>query len=334
MTEQKQLDILAIGDIVVDAFIRLEDAELICDANKENCKLAVRYGDKVPYKFVEVCNAVGNAPNAAVSASRLGLSAGLLAFVGDDQNGRDCLDTLHKDNIDTTLVKTDTTKPTKYHYVLWYDVDRTILINNVTFPYSLGDIGSPKWIYFSSVGGTSIGLYHEVTAYLTAHPEIKLAFQPGTFDIQQGKEVLKDMYSLSEAVCINVEESQKILRETSRDLKVLLKGMATLGPKIILITDGIDGAYGYDTRLGDEGFFFMPVYPHEPVERTGAGDAFFSTVVSCLAMGKLLDEALTWGPVNSMSVVQQIGAQKGLLPREKLEEYLKNAPADYVLKKI
>jgi hypothetical protein len=35
-----------------------------------------------------------------------------------------------------------------------------------------------------------------------------------------------------------------------------------------------------------------------------------------------------------MSVVQQVGAQKGLLSREKLEEYLKNAPEEYKLRKI
>ena len=37
-------------------------------------------------------------------------------------------------------------------------------------------------------------------------------------------------------------------------------------------------------------------------------------------------EALTWGPVNSMSVVQGIGAQKGLLTREALLSYLEKAP--------
>ena len=78
----------------------------------------------------------------------------------------------------------------------------------------------------------------------------------------------------------------------------------------------------------------MPIYPHTPFERTGAGDAFASTIVSALALGKNLLEALPWGPINSMSVVQEIGAQKGLLTLEKLEEYLKNAPADYKLRKL
>jgi len=74
--------------------------------------------------------------------------------------------------------------------------------------------------------------------------------------------------------------------------------------------------------------------PKPPYERTGAGDAFSSTIVTALALGKTLSEALQWGGINSMSVVQYIGAQAGLLSREKLEEYLKNAPEDYKAVKI
>jgi len=35
-----------------------------------------------------------------------------------------------------------------------------------------------------------------------------------------------------------------------------------------------------------------------------------------------------------MAVVQHVGANVGLLTREKLEEYLKNAPESYKAKKI
>ncbi|KKW28054.1 MAG: hypothetical protein UY71_C0033G0008, partial [Parcubacteria group bacterium GW2011_GWB1_52_7] len=54
-----------------------------------------------------------------------------------------------------------------------------------------------------------------------------------------------------------------------------------------------------------------------------------STFTVALALGKSVREALMWGPVNSMSVVQQIGARAGLLTRERLEEYLAKAPEDY-----
>jgi sugar/nucleoside kinase (ribokinase family) len=78
------------------------------------------------------------------------------------------------------------------------------------------------------------------------------------------------------------------------------------------------------------------MYPdtRPPFERTGAGDAFASSVTAALAMGRPLEEALLWGPINSMSVVQEVGAQKGLLSREKLEEFLKNAPVEYRLQNL
>jgi len=80
----------------------------------------------------------------------------------------------------------------------------------------------------------------------------------------------------------------------------------------------------------------MPMYPDpaEPVDRTGAGDAFASTFTTAIALGKTPDEALSWGPINSMSVVQYVGAQAGLLSREALEELLRNRPEEYIAKKI
>ena len=74
--------------------------------------------------------------------------------------------------------------------------------------------------------------------------------------------------------------------------------------------------------------------PADPVDRTGAGDSFASTFTAAIILGKSPEEALSWGPINSMSVVQKIGAQAGLLPRAELEELLKNALLEYVPTKI
>ncbi len=326
----KKLDFLAIGDITTDAFIKLKDAEVHCEVDHTNCKLCVRFGDKIPYQEVTIVRAVGNSPNGSVSAARLGLRSGLLAYIGSDRNGEECVEELKRNNIDTTLVRKQEGKSTNYHYVLWYEVDRTILVKHENFEYDLGDIGEPKWIYLSSLGQNALEFHHQIAEYLKNNPGIRLAFQPGTFQIQFGRQELKDIYSQTEVFFSNIEEAQKILETKEKDAKKLMEEMAKLGPKNIFITDGINGAYAYDS----DGFWFIPVYPGKPYERTGAGDAFASTVVSALALGKPIEEALMWGPINSMSVVREIGAQKGLLTREQLEEYLKNAPADYKPKKI
>ncbi|MBI4155869.1 MAG: carbohydrate kinase family protein [Candidatus Zambryskibacteria bacterium] len=326
----KDIDILAIGDITTDCFIRLKDAEVNCDVDKENCKLCLRFGDKVPYESVEVVRAVGNSANAAVSAARLGLQSALVANVGDDENGKECLEELEKNKVITDYVRTETGKRTNYHYVLWYDVDRTILVKHEQFTYSLENVVAPKWIYLSSLGDSSLEFHNQIAEYLQKNPETKLAFQPGTFQIKLGADALKKLYERTEIFICNIEESQLVLNEKSRDLPILLKGIVSLGPKIAVITDSINGAYAYD---GSD-FWFMPVYPHTPFERTGAGDAYASTIVSCLAMDKTLEETLKWAGINSMSVTQYVGAQKGLLSQEKIEEYLAKAPESYEPKKI
>ena len=75
----------------------------------------------------------------------------------------------------------------------------------------------------------------------------------------------------------------------------------------------------------------MPVYPDiaPPYERTGAGDAFASTFISALANGEDMEGALMWAPINSMSVVQKVGAQEGLLSKRELQDYLNKAPDWY-----
>jgi sugar/nucleoside kinase (ribokinase family) len=75
----------------------------------------------------------------------------------------------------------------------------------------------------------------------------------------------------------------------------------------------------------------MPNYPDPapPYERTGAGDAFASTLVAMLAQGHDLGTALLWAPINSMSVVQKLGAQAGLLHPDEIQTWLDKAPETY-----
>ncbi|MDR3558460.1 MAG: carbohydrate kinase family protein, partial [Candidatus Pacebacteria bacterium] len=138
----------------------------------------------------------------------------------------------------------------------------------------------------------------------------------------------------------NVEEAQRILAtlESDRDIRSLAERLVALGPKMVLITDGPNGAYLYFKDGTESAFklYQMPLYPDPkpPYERTGAGDAFSSTFIAALALGKTPLQALAWAPINSMSVVQYIGAQEGHLSREKLEERLKKAPEDYKAKML
>jgi sugar/nucleoside kinase (ribokinase family) len=322
------MNFIAIGDTTVDEFITLKEAQITCDEHNENCTLSMKWGDKIPYESSVLVPGVGNAANAAVAAARLGLSAGFISNVGKDHFGEKTLATFVREGVDTKYVVVNDDIPTNHHFVLCYEAERTILIRHEAYPYALPEgFEPPKWIYLSSIGEQSEAFHTELAQWLTAHPETKLAFQPGTFQIKMGKEKLAALYATTEIIACNKEEAERILEIGETDIKELMGKMLALGPKIVLITDGTNGAY---VSNGTE-MFKVPMYPDPkpPIDRTGAGDATTSTFVIALALGKSLQEALLWGPINSMSVVQEIGAQKGLLTREQLENYLSEAPAEY-----
>lgn len=334
-TNNQELDFVAIGDIVIDNFIELINAEVHEGDGRE--KICMNFADKIPYKNATEISAVGNSPNAAVSAARLGLKSALVTEIGNDNNGQKCLESLKEDKVITDFVRTHDDFKTNYHFVLLYKADRTILVKHAEFDYKLPDIGKPKWLYLSSLAENSLSYQLEIAKYLEENPEVKMAFQPGTFQMELGYEKMEKIYKASALFFCNREEAKRILKPLKDDaknaeIKDLLKMMHELGPNIVVITDGPNGAYTYD---GEE-MWHMPMYPDPkaPFDRTGAGDSFSSTFTSALAVGKTIDEALMWGPINSMSVVQHLGAQKGLLTREKLEEFLANAPESYKPTKI
>ncbi len=324
------MDFIAIGDTTVDEFINLKEAHVSCDINHQDCTISMKWGDKIPYDSSTLVPGVGNAANAAVAAARLGLSSGFISNVGRDRFGEEILATFKKEGVDTAYVAVNDGIPTNHHYVLCYDAERTILIRHEAYPYLIPEgFMPPKWLYLSSTGEQSGAFHTELAAWLASHPETKLAFQPGTFQIKMGKEKLAPLYAVTEFFACNKEEAERILGLGETDIKTLLENMRALGPKTVLITDGPNGAYAFD---GTE-MLTVPMYPDPkpPANRTGAGDAMTSTVVIALSLGKSLKEALLWGPINSMSVVQHVGAQKGLLTREALLNYLAEAPASYAV---
>jgi len=338
----KPIDFLAIGDITTDAFIRLKDAHVNCAIDKTRCEICLKFADKVPFESVTIVKAVGNSANASVAAARLGLRSALVSDIGDDQNGKDCLAQLKKEAVATSYISTHRGTPTNYHYVLWYGDERTILVKHQKYPYQLPHISPPpKWLYLSSLGSHSEAYHEEIIGYLAHHPEVKLAFQPGTFQMQLGTKKLAALYKRSEVLICNVEEAERITGISSganrSEIKKVLYALHLLGPKIVHVSDGPKGGYVSDARNGRVPLtYFMPIYPDPkpPLERTGAGDSYASTFVAAFAMGKSLEEAVQWGVINSMSVVQYVGAQEGLLDQKAIQSWLAKAPSDFHLRVI
>jgi ribokinase len=326
----QQPDVISIGDIVTDAFIKLIDDQAVTYKNEQGKWLAMPFGTKLPFDHVEVLNAVGNASNAAVAFARLGLNTAFVTNVGGDQAGRDMITALEKEGIDHRFVRVNPDKKSNYHYVLWYKEERTILIKHEEYDYhwpSIQPNDTPRWVYFSSISEHAMPYHDQVADWLEKNPDVKLAFQPGTFQMEAGTERLQRIYARTEVLILNREEAVLVSGGNYDNLHDLFDRLHGLGAKTVVITDGPAGAYASDGQQRLQ----MPLYPdpEPPKERTGAGDAFASTFVAALAKGNTLEGALQWAPINSMNVVQHTGAQAGLLTEQALDELLRKSPDWY-----
>ncbi len=331
MNNQSQFDVLAIGDVVTDDFIKLLEKEEKVEHEKNGAEwLAIPFGTKIPFDHREVVVGVGNAANGAVAFARLGLNSGFVTNVGGDQYGRDMIDVLAKQGVDHRFIRINPHNKSNYHFVLWYKEERTILIKHEEYDYRWPHIAPheiPRWVYFSSISKHAIPYHDDVADWLDKNPSVKLAFQPGTFQMEAGAERLKRLYKQSEVLILNREEAVTVGGGNHADIHDLINHLHALGAKIVVLTDGPHGAYASD----GVNRFKMPLYPDPspPKDRTGAGDAFASTFVAALAKGLSLEDALRWAPINSMSVVQKVGAQAGLLKEHELLNWLHKAPAAY-----
>jgi sugar/nucleoside kinase (ribokinase family) len=339
--KDKQFDVLAIGDTVVEPFIKLVKAEVHCNIDNVGCTITLPFGSKIPFEDDVICYGVGNSANAAVSISRLGLKSAIATELGKDEFGEKCIENFNIEKVDISNVNQHEGIKTNYHYVLWYPPERTILVKHNHYPRKLDENKfsinglAPKFLYLSSLPGDSLDYHLEIIAWLKKNRSTKLVFQPGTFQMQMGSTTLAPLYQMSHVFVVNKEEAELILNipvSEKVEIQKLLEMTQKLGPEIVCITDGPNGAY---MRYQNKNYY-MPIYPDPkpPFERTGCGDAFASCFTAMLCLGKTPLEALRYAPINSMNVVQNIGAQKGLLTMSEIETWLGNAPADYKITEI
>lgn len=320
------LDFVAVGDTVVDDFIKLKDAHVNCRIDNEDCEICMRFGDKVPFESSTKLYGVGNAANAAVAAARLGLSSGFVSNTGKDLNGDKILEYFTSEHLDTSHITQHEGAPTNYHYVLWYGDERTILINHFIYKYEFPmDLPEPKILYFSSIASGTEAYHDDAATYLEAHPNVFFCFQPGTFQIKLGAERLKRLYARANLLVVNKEEAQRILGlpDTEDDVPMLLERLHNLGSKVIIISDDTRGAYALEN--GERVHLEMYKDKKPPVEKTGAGDAFTSTTAVYYATGTPLKDAMLRGMINASQVVQDIGAQRGLKSKAEIETILQAA---------
>jgi sugar/nucleoside kinase (ribokinase family) len=252
----------------------------------------------------------GGATNAAVTFSRQGLHPIYMGKIGDDPAGKIVLDELHREGVDTTLVKTDPNVNTGYSTLLLAPTgERTVLVYRGAsehFGHDDFDLAHlhGDWLYVTSLAG-NLDIIERLVEAAKAK-DMKVAINPGKKELEQADR-LKQVLHKVDVLTLNKEEIQQLVEgETDEQL---VRHCSDMTPTTVM-TDGPNGVTATDRTV----IVKAGMYEDVPViDRTGAGDAFGSGLVATLAKGKSLAEAVLFASANSTSVVGQIGAKAGIL---------------------
>ncbi len=313
-------DMITIGDIKLDTFVVLSEASVQCQLKMPECLLCLEYGKKIPVEVVD-SQIAGSAPNVATGLSRMGFKTGVVSIMGIDGTRKHAYEVLKREKVDTRFIRTSPTAKSSYSVVLNFKGEKTILASHLEDVYHLPKFTKPKWLYMSELGKGYERLFHDVANYIKKTGVI-LGFNPGAVQIQEGKRQLYELIQHTHVLFVNLEEAQTITKEHTTEIHRLATSLYKMGPKLVVITNGKEGAHVFN----GEDLYFCHIFPSKMVEATGAGDAFATGFMGALMNGQTHNEALRWGAVNAASVVAYVGPTKGLLSAGKIRARLRKAP--------
>lgn len=316
-------DVISIGSATLDVFIRSKGLEIERDGGAKD--ICVRYGAKIPVDELYF-ESGGGGTNTPVTFARQGLKTASIVKLASDFAGKKIKEDLEKEGVDTRFIVKDVEEMTDYSTILWApDGGRTILVYRGKTRLEESEIPfdqlETKWFYISSVEGN-----FEVIEKCVVHclgSGIKIAWNPGGNEIKQ-KEALSVMLDNITLLNLNKEEMGELLGVTGEvgNIKELLKKAQELPCEYIVVTDDKNGSYLYQKK--QDFWWHCGIFEDVPrVETTGAGDSFGSGLVTGLIKGYSSENCLKIASANAGSVVNQVGAKKGILRAEEVEKWLK-----------
>jgi sugar/nucleoside kinase (ribokinase family) len=308
-------DIITIGSATRDVFIEPKESRVETSKKYKTGKgLCFSFESKIDVPEIHFRTG-GSAVNSAVTFARQGIKTAILCKVGKDASARSILRRLGKVGVSTSFVIRDSKYLTAYSIIMVAGGGRTIFVHRGATerlccdePIPFDKLKNTKWFYMTNLGGRSAKIFLPLINF--AHKNnIKIALNPGKTQLKLGKSLMPVLEKI-DVLILNQEEASYVTGVEFSKEKEIFQKLDKWVKGIVVMTKGPDGFTACDNEnIYAGGVLKEPVY----IDRTGAGDAFGSGVVSALIKQKPLDEALQFASANATGVLGEWGANEGLL---------------------
>jgi ribokinase len=344
---------LTVGSATIDtiAIIASDRIERMTMLNADASFLLLQEGSKT--EAAEISTHVGGgAVNAAVSLARLGFDASALVKLGQDRRAEMVLSRLMAEGVSPRWAIRDARAPTGAS-VLVSSHERNAAIFTFRGANTLLEAADLKDDAFgvdlehiASLSNASADQFPLIIQKAKAQGAL-VSVNPGPRQLAARAAAFEQCLGAVDILSINRAEAEVLVpalvarfgeggaalagedlpRLAARGFKgggfhmgmrTLMGAVLSLGPKVLLITDGGQGAYA---ACDGELVHASPKLV-EVAGTAGAGDAFVSTFAGFTAMGAPLEKALKAASLNAAAVVGYVDTQTGLLPRQRIEDLL------------
>ncbi|TLQ47813.1 ribokinase [Streptomyces marianii] len=248
----------------------------------------------------------GKGANQAVAAARLGARTALLARVGDDAYGRLLLDAQRAAGVDTGGVLVGGAPTGVALITVDPDGDNSIVVSpGANGKLTPGDVRAARNLFHAS---RVVSAQLEIPLETVAEAVRSLA--PGTrfvLNPSPPRPLPPEVLAACDPLIVNEHEARVIIGdepvgdEPADWARILL----ARGPRSVVVTLGARGALVASTQ----GAALVPAVKVDPVDTTGAGDAFTAALAWRLGQGDALADAAAYAARVGAASVTKAGAQ-------------------------
>lgn len=329
--EKKAFDLVSLGSSTMDMIVSVEDVlkmELIDKNHIDKKYLAIEHSSKLNVSSIKL-HPGGSAANISCNLSNIGFNTAYVGGVGEDFNGKACLEDLQNHGVDTSSVKIfseDATAVSVIILVPW-GRDSSILAykgaNNLFSEEHIMDemLLSTRCFVWTSLTSDSGIKAIERCIKLTKSSNGLIAGAPSISIIKNRSDEVMNLLQQSDITSLNEEELSALTNET--DINKGMDRLFDLGIKLVNVTLGKEGQWLSDGKI------IIKTKPPKvfAVDTTGAGDATISGIIYGILEGKSLMETSRIAASLSAMEIESPGVRVGTpVKYSELEKFMKDHP--------